>query len=160
MPRFSTARLRLDLEVLAAALELQLGEHEQDLAHRPAHAGIIVSSESSTETSTPPAGLPGRAEGTVEGAALGASEAVELGDGDPGRLAPLGAFEGGQQAGPVVADSGLIEVLVPADDLVAKRLGVAGDLLALHVGGDERVAFASVDAGDPDVAVEVHGRPS
>jgi hypothetical protein len=88
----------------------------------------------------------------------GTGEAVDVGDGDPLRLAVADAGHEGVQAGPRECAAGLVEVDVPFGDLDAPGRRPGGDTLPLVVGRDERFSRPPSDLRDSDVSVESHAR--
>jgi hypothetical protein len=86
----------------------------------------------------------------------GTREAVDVGYGDPLRLAVADTGHEGVKAGPRECAAGLVEVDVPLGDLDASGRRPGGDTLPLVVGRDERFSRSPSDLRDSDVSVESH----
>src|SRR4029450_12355760 len=86
----------------------------------------------------------------------GAGEAIEAGDDDAAGLACLAAGECLLEHRPLELGTRLIDLLPPLYDFDVVQLCPLGDLLALDIGRDERLALAPGPPAHADVAV---GRP-
>src|SRR5262249_38666051 len=138
-------------------LQLELGDQDQDpngeAPHRRRAVEVVLNRDEPRTGVRQPANRCQRINGR-------AGEAIETGDNDSAGLAALAACEGLLKHRALELRTRLVDLFPPADDLDLVQLRPVGDLLALYLRGDERLALTAGTAADADVTIGRAASPS